>query len=238
LREMASERKFIKKALGEFRVKAFLEEELEKAGVSRIEIQKTPVATRITLHVRRPGIVVGKKGKAIKELCEVLEKHFGVDNPQLEVVEVPRPDLDPKLVAEKIARQIEIRGNVKQAMAFALKEIMGGGAIGAEIRVAGKVIGKGAKAKVLKVRSGYLKKSGEIMRLVQKGHYTAYPRAGAIGITVKIVQPGTVFPDRIDVSQIQSAGAAAAAAQADVSEEAAGEKPGAGEKTGAEAKGA
>ncbi len=199
---MASERKFIKKALNEFRVKAFLEEELEKAGVSAIEVQKTPVATRVTIHVRRPGIVVGKKGRAIKELCDVLEKQFGVDNPQLEVIEVQKPELDPKLVAEKIARQIEIRGNVKQAIAFALREIMEAGAIGAEIRVAGKVIGKGAKAKALRARAGYLKKSGEIMKLVREGKFTAHPRAGAIGVMVKIVPPGTVFPDKLSAKEL------------------------------------
>jgi small subunit ribosomal protein S3 len=199
---MASEKKFIRKALSEFRVKEFLEEELEKAGVSSIEIQKTPVATRITINVRRPGIVVGKQGRAIKDLCDALEKRYGIENPQLEVVEVRRPELDPKLAAEKIARQIEIRGNAKQAIAFTLREIMGAGAIGAEIIVAGKVIGKGAKAKVIRARAGYLKKSGEIMKLVREGKFTAYPRAGAIGVTVKIVPPGTIFPDKVDVSQI------------------------------------
>jgi len=200
---MASEKKFIKKALNDFKVKEFLQKELERAGVSGIALQKTPVATRITIRVRRPGIVVGKKGKAIKELCDVLEKKYGIENPQLEVVEVMKPELDPQLVAEKIARQIEIKGNVKQALAFSLREIMAGGAIGAEIRIAGKVIGKGAKAKVLRARAGYLKKSGEIMKLVQVGRFTAYPRAGAIGVTVKIVPPGTIFPDKIKMEDVK-----------------------------------
>jgi len=225
---MASERKFIRKSLTEFRVKEFLEEELEKAGVSSIEMQKTPVATRITINVRRPGIVVGKRGEAIKDLCNALEKRYGVENPQLEVVEVRHPELDPKLAAEKIARQIEIRGNVKQAISFTLREIMAAGAIGVEIIVAGKVVGKGAKAKVLRARAGYLKKSGEIMKLVREGKFTAYPRAGAIGVTVKIVPPGTVFPDKVDVSQIlikppEGEAVAAAAAEPAAAGEAAAE---------------
>jgi small subunit ribosomal protein S3 len=87
-------------------------------------------------------------------------------------------------------------------MRIALREVMASGALGAEIRVAGKVVGKGAKAKALTVRSGYLKKSGELMKLVDVGHYTAYLKAGAIGVTVRIVPPGTVFSDQVSAMEI------------------------------------
>lgn len=200
---MASEKKFLKKAIAAFAVKKFLEKELNKAGVSEVVIQKTPIATRISIFVRRPGIVVGKKGKTIKDLCDILLAKFGIDNPQIEVVEVQHPELDAKLVAEKIGRQIEIRGNVKQILRFTLKEIMGSNAIGAEIRIGGKVVGKGGKAKVLTARAGYLKKSGEQMKLVKVGTYTAYPKAGAIGITVKIVPPETKFHDQFSAKEIE-----------------------------------
>ncbi|MDP3742064.1 MAG: KH domain-containing protein [Candidatus Micrarchaeota archaeon] len=133
---MASEKKFIQKALSDFEVKAFLQRELEQAGVSSIQIQKTPIATRIAIAVRRPGLVVGKKGQTIKDITGALQTNYGVENPQIEVIEVQQPSLDAKLMAEKIGRQIEIKGNVKTAMRFALREIMSAGAIGAEIRAA------------------------------------------------------------------------------------------------------
>jgi small subunit ribosomal protein S3 len=199
---LAVEKKFIKTALADLAVKMFLERELERAGVSKIEIQKTPIATRISIFVRRPGIVVGKKGKAIKDLCDDLSARFGMENPQIEVVEVEKPDLDARLVAERVGKQIELKPKIKPIMRIALREVMASGALGAEIRVAGKVVGKGAKAKALTVRSGYLKKSGELMKLVDVGHYTAYLKAGAIGVTVRIVPPGTVFSDQVSAMEI------------------------------------
>ena len=193
---MATEKKFVHKAINDFEVKHFLETKLERAGVSSITIQRTPIATRITLEVQKPGIVVGKRGTAIDELAAEL-KQFGIDNPQIEVIEVAVPALDSKLIAHRIAKSIELRGNVKQSMSIALREIMGAGALGAEIRVAGKIVGKGGKAKTITVRSGFLKKSGELMKLVREAAFTTYPKAGAIGIRVKILPPGTKMPDKL-----------------------------------------
>jgi len=186
--------------MNDFQIIRFLRKYLERAGVSSISIQKTPMATRIILRVARPGIVAGRKGSSIKELVTVLEQRFAVDNPQLDIVEVDRPQLDAQLVAEKIGKQAEVKGKIKQIIRFALQDIMKAGAIGAEIRAAGKVVGKGGKAKTLKVRSGYLKKSGHYTTLVRKGRYTVYLKAGAIGIDVQIVPPEVKFPDVIDVS--------------------------------------
>lgn len=200
---MASERKFIKRALTESAVKDYLNKELERAGVSSIQLQKTPVATRISIQVRRPGVVVGKGGRTIQQVTETLQNQYGIDNPQLEVIEVANPILDARLVAERVAHQIEIKGNAKRVARFALQEIMEAGAIGAEIRIAGKIVGKGGKAKTVKVRAGYLKKSGEPMKLVKEGRFVAYPKAGAIGVKVRIVPPGTIFPDQITIPDLQ-----------------------------------
>ncbi len=197
---MASERKFIQKAISDFAIKEFLQRELTNAGVSTIEIQKTPIATRIAIAVRRPGLVVGKKGQTIKDISEALQSKYGIENPQIEVIEVAQPSLDAKLMAEKIGKQLEIKGNTKTAMRFALREIMSAGAIGAEIRAAGKLVGKGGKAKSTTIRAGFLKKSGEESKKMREGHFTAYMKAGAIGITVKIAPPGTKFSDKVDLS--------------------------------------
>ena len=192
-------RKMIQKALDDLQVKTYLYKDLAKAGVSDIQIQRTPIATRITARVRKPGMVVGKKGNTIKEVCDELSRRFGIENPQFEVIEVTQPSLDAKLMAEKIGQRIEMRPNIKPIMRMALREIIEAGALGAEIQVAGKVVGKGGKAKALRVRGGYLRKSGEPMKQVRKGHYVAYLKAGAIGILVKIVPPNAVFPDTISV---------------------------------------
>ncbi len=199
---MASERKFIQKALVDFSTKQFLQRELTNAGVSSIEIQKTPVATRIAISVKRPGLVVGKKGQTIRDITQVLQTRYGIENPQIEVIEVQAPSLDAKLMAEKIGRQLEIKGNAKTAMRFALREIIAAGATGAELRAAGKLVGKGGKAKSTTIRAGFLKKSGEEAKKMSIGHYTAYLKAGAVGITVKIAPPGTMFSDKVDLSTL------------------------------------
>ncbi|MFH1056220.1 MAG: 30S ribosomal protein S3 [Candidatus Micrarchaeota archaeon] len=193
---MAVEKKlFLAKAVANLKIKSFLYRELEKAGVSNIEIQKTPIATRISVSVRRPGFVVGRRGKSIKDVCFALERQFKVENPQVEVIEVQAPALDAKLMAEKIGKRIESKPNVKPIMRIALQEIMQAGAVGAEIRVAGKVVGKGGKAKVFTVRKGYLKKSGDLVKFVRVGTYTTYLSAGAVGINVKIVPPGVILTE-------------------------------------------
>lgn len=200
---MATEKKFIQNAISNLKLKTYLESSLKRAGVSSVQIQRTPLATRIKLEVLKPGMVVGKRGSSVATLTEQLQKGFGIENPQLDITEVTSPELDAILMAEKIGRQVEMNGNIKQIMRFVLKDIMNAGAIGAEIIVAGKVIGKGAKAKALRYRQGYLKKSGHAMKLVSKARYVAYLKAGAIGITVKIVKPGTVFADQIKTPELK-----------------------------------
>ncbi|MFH1750542.1 MAG: 30S ribosomal protein S3 [Candidatus Micrarchaeota archaeon] len=197
---MATEKKFLVKALNDLMIKAYLEGELKNAGISTIMIQKTPLATRIAMRVKRPSMVIGKKGATVKAITEKLEKDYGIDNPQLDIIEVENPSLDAKLVAEKIARQIEIEGNAKQIMRINLRDVVESGALGVEIIVAGKVIGKGAKAKALRMRKGFLKKAGELKKLIDIGRATAYLKAGAIGISVKIVRPGTIFPDAMNIN--------------------------------------
>jgi small subunit ribosomal protein S3 len=215
---MGIERKFISKAISDHKVRAFIRKEMDRAGVSQVILQKTPMATRIIIYVRRPGVVVGKKGSSIKDLCEKLVTRFNVDNPQLDVIEVDKPTLDATLMAEKIGRQIEIRGNIKQIMRMTLKEIMEAGAVGAEIRLAGKVVGKGGKAKVLKVSAGHLKKSGDPVHLIPEGRYTCFLKAGTIGVQVKIAAPNVKYPDAYDMNALNAKLSAPVQAEAAASE--------------------
>jgi small subunit ribosomal protein S3 len=196
---VATEKKLLAKLFHDLLVKQYLEAELKNAGVSTIDIQKTPLATRIAIRVKRPSLVIGKKGATVKSITEKLEKDFGIDNPQLDIIEVENASLDAKLVAEKVARQIEIEGNIKQILRINLRDVMESGAIGVEIIASGKVVGKGAKAKALRVRAGYMKKSGDLLKLIDIARSTAYLKAGAIGVCAKIVHPGTVFPDTIKI---------------------------------------
>ncbi len=193
---MAVERKFINEAMLKYEITKFLEKELDRAWLSSVEIQNTPIVTRIAVEVTRPGKVIGRKGRTIQLLTETIKQKFNIENPQIIVIESGNPYLKPRLVARIACRMIERGKNVRAVLHNLLKEIMNAGALGAEIVASGKIFGKGGRARSIRVSAGYLPKAGEPSRLVLKDHYTAYPKSGAIGVRVSIVPPGVTFPDK------------------------------------------
>lgn len=193
---MTVERKFIDNALIKIKISRYLEKELIKAGFSRVEIQKTPVLTRITVYVLNPGRVIGRGGSTIDRLTETIKARFGVENPQINVMEVENKMLEPMLVARDIAEKFERGLNARKVLQMTLRTIIQNGALGAEIIAAGKLAAKGARAKTIRKSIGYIPKAGNVTELVREAEATSYPKYGAIGVKVRIVPPGTVFPDR------------------------------------------
>jgi small subunit ribosomal protein S3 len=193
---MVVERKFIEDAMVKNEISKYLEKSLNRAGFSRVEIQKTPVITRITAYVTNPGRVIGRGGATIDALTQDIKTRFHIDNPQISVAEVKNELLEPRLVARHIANALERGVNSRGLLHSMLRNIIEAGALGAEIVASGKLAAKGAKARTMKVRFGYLPKAGDTTKLVGEARVAAYPKYGAIGVTVRIVQPGTVFPDR------------------------------------------
>ncbi|MEM2963552.1 MAG: 30S ribosomal protein S3 [Candidatus Anstonellales archaeon] len=200
---MEAEKKFIEEAINKYQISKFLEKELDKAGFSRLEIRRTPLVTRIAVEVTNPGRVIGRKGKTIKDLTDTLTRDFKLENPQISVVEVKNPSLEPRIIAKKACRYIEMGKKVRAILHSLLREIMNAGALGAEIVASGKIAAKGARAKSLRVAAGYIPKAGEPVKRVDWAHVTAYPKSGAIGVLVRIVQPGTEFPDKKADSKIE-----------------------------------
>ncbi|MCX8198139.1 MAG: 30S ribosomal protein S3 [Candidatus Micrarchaeota archaeon] len=190
-----AEEKFIEDAITRYKVSKFLESELDRAGFSRVAIQRTPMVTRIAVEVTNPGRVIGKKGKSIQDLTEAIQREFKIENPQISVVESANQNLEPRLVAKKICRYIEMGKKIRAILHASLRDIIRAGALGAEIVASGKIAAKGGRSKRLRVMAGYVPKSGEASRQVAESHVTAYPKSGAIGVLVRIVKPGTVFPD-------------------------------------------
>ncbi len=200
---MGVERKFIEDAIVKYHVSRYLEKELDRAGFSRLDIRRTPVLTRIAVEVTNPGRVIGRKGKTIKDLTDALTKNFHLENPQITVVEIQNPSLEPRLIAKKACRYIEMGKKVRAILHSLLRDVMSAGALGAEIIASGKIAAKGARAKSLRVAAGYIPKAGEPARQIDTAHVTAYPKSGAIGVLVRIVQPGTVFPDKEPAAKIE-----------------------------------
>jgi small subunit ribosomal protein S3 len=193
------EKHFIQEGIIRSEIESFLRNELDSAGYSSINIQKTPLSTRITLYVEKPPLVIGKKGRRIDRLTNILKEKYKVDNPSIDVQKVENPNLDPNIVARRIVSALE-RGMSRRRVVYkALRAVMDSGARGVEIVLSGKIIGKGGRARAEKYSEGYMKKAGDPLKLVNIGLKQAYLKAGVIGVMVKIVPPGAIFPDHIEV---------------------------------------
>ena len=188
------ERKFVEDFLIKAEISKYLENALSKAGFSDVDIQKTPMLTRITVWVTNPGRVIGRGGEAINTLTKASSERFKIENPQISVAEVSNPMLEPRLVARYIANALERGANARSLLHSVLEDIMKNGALGAELIATGKLAAKGAKSRQIKVTQGYMPKAGNVVKLIKETKLAAYPKYGAIGIVVRIAKPGTVFP--------------------------------------------
>jgi len=198
---MAMTKYFIEDGKIRSEIENFLKKELDPAGYSRIDIQKTLLSTRITLYVEKPPLVIGKKGKRIDRLTQILKEKYNIENPSIDVQKVENPTLDPNIVAKRIVSALERGMNRRRVVYKAIRAIMAAGAQGVEIILSGKIIGKGGRAKAEKYLEGYMKKSGDSTKLVNVASKQAYLKAGVIGVTVKIVPPDVQFPDRFLVKK-------------------------------------
>lgn len=200
---MAMEKHFIQEGKIRSGIGTFLRTELDRAGYSGINIQKTPLATRIVLYVEKPPLVIGKKGRRIDKITKLLKTRYGIDNPAIDVQKVENPTLDPNILARRIAHALERGMNRRRVVYKAIKAVMNSGTKGVEIILAGKIIGKGGRAKREKYCQGYMKKAGDSLKLVSIGSTQSNLKAGVIGVTVKIVPPNVVFPDQFLIKSIE-----------------------------------
>ncbi len=121
-------------------IRAYLEKRLAQAGVSRIIIERPAKKARVTIHTARPGVVIGKKGADIEKLRETLSKMTGSDV-HLNIVEIRKPEIDAKLVAENIAQQLERRVAFRRAMKRSVQSAIRLGAQGIRINCSGRLGG-------------------------------------------------------------------------------------------------
>ncbi len=121
-------------------IRRFLEKQSCMTGASKVVIKRMAEKVEVTIHTARPGLVIGKKGAEIDGLKKKLSKLTG-KQVWIEVEEIKRPDLDAKLVAENIARQLERRIPFRRAMKKALQSSMDAGAAGIKVKVSGRLGG-------------------------------------------------------------------------------------------------
>ena len=191
---MADEQQFIENGLQRAQIDEFFQDELDRAGYGGMNIAKTPMGTQIVLKAEKPGMVIGKGGKNIRKITTTLTEEFGMDDPQVDVQEVDEPDLNARIVADRLANALERGWYFRKAGHTTIDRIMEAGALGAEIVLSGKVTG--ARSRVEKFNRGYIKHNGEPAQdVVDDGQGVAVMKLGTIGVTVKIIPPGATLPD-------------------------------------------
>ncbi|PWT86121.1 MAG: 30S ribosomal protein S3 [Proteobacteria bacterium] len=124
----------------DIKIRNHLSERLKQAGVSRIVIERPHKTCRITIHSARPGVVIGKKGADIEKLKSDVQR-FTADEVHLNIVEIRKPEIDAKLVAENIAQQLERRVAFRRVMKRAQQSAMRLGALGIRINCGGRLGG-------------------------------------------------------------------------------------------------
>ena len=121
-------------------IRKFLDKQLARASVSRVDIERAGDKIKVTITTARPGVVIGKKGAEIDALRKKLEKV--ADGPvSIDVVEVKRPELDAELIAQSVAEQLEGRVAFRRAMRKAVQSAMKSGAKGIKTAVSGRLGG-------------------------------------------------------------------------------------------------
>ena len=195
------EKKFVTFKKEELEVKEYIKHSLGKGRISNVSIEYTPVGEKIIVATSKPGLVIGRRGEKIDELTRVLKKRFKLDNPHLEIKEITEPVLDAQLVADEIALLLESKGPLKfKLVAYKLlQEIMRAGALGAEIVLSGKLPSE--RARSWRFAQGYLKKTGEPAKVVQRAKAQSITIPGVVGIKVGILPPDAELHDKIVINE-------------------------------------
>lgn len=192
------EKDFVTEGLRRTRIDEYLEKELERAGYGGMDVQITPLGTMVKVYAERPGMVIGRGGKNVRSITQTLKNDFGLDNPQIEVQEVTVPELNPKIMAYKIANMLQRGMHFRRVAYSTIRRIMGAGAQGVEVTISGKI--RGSRSAVAKFVEGYIKKCGEpSTRFVEEGFATVQLKPGVLGIYVRIMPPNTILPDSVEI---------------------------------------
>jgi len=191
---LSSVKNVIKDNYNAMLINDFLRDKIKDSGFSNVEISKNPTGTRVTLYVTRPGIVIGRKGTGIKELTELLEKKFGLKNPQVAVEEIQKPELSPNVMCNRMASHLERGTALRRATMWTMQQIMENGAMGTQITISGKL--RGDRSAFEKHSAGILPRAGHHADVVVSEDIVHVETAmGLIGIRIRIARKEKLIPE-------------------------------------------
>ena len=176
----------------DIRIRRFLQKRLVQAGISRVVIERPAKKARVTIYTARPGLVIGKKGADIEKLRQSLSMMTGSDV-HLNIVEIRKPEIDAKLVAENICNQLERRIAFRRAMKRAVQSAMRLGALGIRINCGGR-LGGAEIARTEWYREGRVPLH-TLRADIDYGEATAFTTYGTCGVKVWVFKGGIMERD-------------------------------------------
>ena len=194
------EKNVVKFKKEEFTIREYIKNSIGKGKVSKVRIEYTPVGEKIIVSTSKPGLVIGRGGERIEELTGILKRRFKLENPHIEIDEIKNPEFDAQIVADEIATALENVGPLKfKVIAYKmLQKIIGAGALGVEIRLGGKL--PSARAKQWRFSYGYLKKTGDSAKVVDRAQAVAQTKPGTVGVKVAILSPHAKITDSVSIN--------------------------------------
>ncbi|CUS05321.2 30S ribosomal subunit protein S3 [Candidatus Promineifilum breve] len=179
-------------------IRRVVKQDLNAAGVAHIEIERFPNQVQVTIHTARPGIVIGRKGAAVKDLRQKLKDLTG-KTVRVEVEEITQPDANAQLIAENITGQLERRISHSRAMKRAVLQAMRSGVKGIRIEASGRLSGS-EMARNEKLWEGRVPRN-MIRADLDYGFAEALTTYGRIGVKVWVFK-GEILPQRVEATDV------------------------------------
>ena len=197
---MSAVKYFIDQSRRRLLIDEYLARELNAAGYGGVEIHKMPMRTEVVIQASRPGVVIGRRGAKIRDLTYTLENDYGIENVQVEVTEIENPWLDARVMASRLARQLERGVRFRRMAYWILRRVMRAGALGCEISVRGKLSSR--RARYQKFKYATVAKSGEpAITVVDSATDFAILKPGTIGVKIKIMRPDAKMPGTVRIKK-------------------------------------
>ncbi|MFC6237184.1 30S ribosomal protein S3 [Longivirga aurantiaca] len=176
------------------KIRRLMTKGMERAGISKVEIERTRERVRVDIHTARPGIVIGRRGAEADRIRGDLEKLTG-KQVQLNILEVKNPEIDAQLVAQGVAEQLSSRVSFRRAMRKSMQSAMKGGAKGIRVQVSGR-LGGAEMSRTEFYREGRVPLH-TLRANIDYGFYEARTTFGRIGVKVWIYK-GEVSQSRTE----------------------------------------
>jgi small subunit ribosomal protein S3 len=178
-------------------IRKLIMDELTRAGIARIELERAANKVDVTLHTSKPGIVIGKQGANVERLRQLVEKKVG-KKVNIRIEEIKVPETNARLIAESIAEQIQRRVAYRRAMKHAIQQAMRRGAKGVKVRMSGR-LGGAEMSRTVSEMEGRVPLH-TIRANIEFATVHAHTTYGRIGVKVWVYK-GDVLPQKAEITE-------------------------------------